>query len=499
VLTSKYPELGQQISRFWTKFYRVPWEFLFVGLVIFGQIVAFNLVGEGLRRRLDVTRPRRVRWWQRLHLLEALDGGMRRVPRWAAISGALGALAIAAVLAVRLLPVFEDQPTSSSAGSTPPSAVTSNQPAAVDLEAVLTQPGVLPEGFRVQQVSKRVPDAFRKVPAPTEVRNISLRANNGNTANVVVLHYSDSEQRDQAIQTMLEAVIRGNLAVDEPIPSLPSPNASPIAGEQSFIVDTCSYDDPPDFQGCTVEPGSGVLLPVDVVFQRCNVAVQVRISTTTSAGQNKQVARFAKVVDEALSPVVCQPQAASNGQAAASAAPTFSTDPVAAERLAAIDLEALITQPQLLPSGFDVGQMSQRVPDRLRMVPKPLQVRSMTVTQAGLSAGNVTVLVYPTLEERDRAYSAVVNVMKQQDAAANTMGLVLPSDQPSVAGERSLTRGYFTDGAGGLLPDEVVFTRCAAVVWVHLGNETNAPPHQATITYAKALDAQLAPRVCRGQ
>jgi len=35
-----------------------------VGFVIFLQIFAFNMLGEGLRRQMDVTRPRRA-WWRR--------------------------------------------------------------------------------------------------------------------------------------------------------------------------------------------------------------------------------------------------------------------------------------------------------------------------------------------------------------------------------------------------------------------------------------------------
>jgi len=38
---------------------RTPWEVAAVGILIFLQIFAFNLLGEGLRRQIDVTRPRR--------------------------------------------------------------------------------------------------------------------------------------------------------------------------------------------------------------------------------------------------------------------------------------------------------------------------------------------------------------------------------------------------------------------------------------------------------
>jgi ABC-type dipeptide/oligopeptide/nickel transport system permease subunit len=63
-VTANYPELAQMMSNFWSKMIRTPWEVAFVGIVIFLLIFAFNMLGEGLRRQMDVTRPRR-RWFRR--------------------------------------------------------------------------------------------------------------------------------------------------------------------------------------------------------------------------------------------------------------------------------------------------------------------------------------------------------------------------------------------------------------------------------------------------
>lgn len=63
-LTSTVPELGQMLSDFWSKMIRTPWEIAIVGFIIFLQIFAFNLLGEGLRRRMDIKLPRRS-WWRR--------------------------------------------------------------------------------------------------------------------------------------------------------------------------------------------------------------------------------------------------------------------------------------------------------------------------------------------------------------------------------------------------------------------------------------------------
>jgi ABC-type dipeptide/oligopeptide/nickel transport system permease subunit len=52
------------LSDFWSKMIISPWEIAIVGFVIFLQIFAFNMLGEGLRRQMDVTRPRYA-WWRR--------------------------------------------------------------------------------------------------------------------------------------------------------------------------------------------------------------------------------------------------------------------------------------------------------------------------------------------------------------------------------------------------------------------------------------------------
>jgi len=63
-LTASFPELAQMLSDFWSKMIISPWEIALVGFVIFLQIFAFNMLGEGLRRQMDVTRPRHA-WWRR--------------------------------------------------------------------------------------------------------------------------------------------------------------------------------------------------------------------------------------------------------------------------------------------------------------------------------------------------------------------------------------------------------------------------------------------------
>lgn len=64
-LTANYPELAQMMANFWSKMLRTPWEVAFVGIAIFLLIFAFNMLGEGLRRHMDITRTRRGSWMRR--------------------------------------------------------------------------------------------------------------------------------------------------------------------------------------------------------------------------------------------------------------------------------------------------------------------------------------------------------------------------------------------------------------------------------------------------
>lgn len=63
-LEANFPELAQMMSNFWSKMIRTPWEVAFVGVAVFLMIFAFNMLGEGLRRQMDVTRTRGG-WWRR--------------------------------------------------------------------------------------------------------------------------------------------------------------------------------------------------------------------------------------------------------------------------------------------------------------------------------------------------------------------------------------------------------------------------------------------------
>lgn len=67
LMVSGAPELGQLLSNFFPQLYSTPWISIFAGTTVFLALVGFVLLGEGLRRALDVSRPRRLlrRSWRR--------------------------------------------------------------------------------------------------------------------------------------------------------------------------------------------------------------------------------------------------------------------------------------------------------------------------------------------------------------------------------------------------------------------------------------------------
>lgn len=61
LLQADHPELGQMLSSFFRQLYRTPWVSISAGICIFIALTAFSLLGDGLRRQLDVTRPQTSR------------------------------------------------------------------------------------------------------------------------------------------------------------------------------------------------------------------------------------------------------------------------------------------------------------------------------------------------------------------------------------------------------------------------------------------------------
>ncbi len=213
-----------------------------------------------------------------------------------------------------------------------------------------------------------------------------------------------------------------------------------------------------------------------------------------------------------LANVGASPQAATNASAASAtfAAAAFSTTPVSADALGAIDLDALLTQDDLLPTGYAVlGRPSQRLPDTLRNVPEPVQVRAASLTLSGVSAGNIAVLLYPSIQERDVAETVLAQGRlggggNQVYEFAEIEAPGFSPSPPLVAGvgERALGQSAQSDTSndfGGTTSiAKVVFMRCGAVVHIRLASTTTREDLQPAATeIAQMLDQQLALLVCQ--
>ncbi len=162
---------------------------------------------------------------------------------------------------------------------------------------------------------------------------------------------------------------------------------------------------------------------------------------------------------------------------------------------------------------MQVGQVSKRVPDAIRNVPEPVQVRNFSLKQAGITIGNVAVFLYPTTAERDQAVAQIT-----RRVLVDAVGQVVEFDPdelepgyPRIAfqpitgvGEQALVRSGRSDTQN--VPDadtnitsdaQMVFVRCGAAVQVRLSSTTPDDLQPNATQIAQALDQQLAPRVCQ--
>lgn len=293
LLRSGAPELGQMLSDFFSNLYHTPWIPLSAGGLVFLALAAFSLLGEGLRRELDVFRPRRVRWWQRLgRRASAAPGTERR--RWAAVGGAALLLVIGTLLAARMLRHSSQQATSTVGEprwSTMP--VPAAQLSGVDLDALVRTPGVLPNTFSVMQIQRRVPAVVGQVPPPTTALAATLERNAAAAGDVTILLYLTRAQRDAAFTVLARPAavddFGGRIKIDVV-------HATPAIGEQANSS-----------RRSEKIAGSFSNAEDALVFVRCAAVVRVRVAGTTPADLADAAATIATTLDEQLAPHVCQP------------------------------------------------------------------------------------------------------------------------------------------------------------------------------------------------
>jgi len=295
------------------------------------------LLGEGLRRRLDVTRARR-RWLPFTRTRQPRADGLPGtevytrpvlIPapvRWIGVAAGAALLVYAAWRGPRVpaslaereaadaalasmesrrspaavVPpqptaprsnALENTPASAAAEPVSPAASEPVAPSSIDpgaLEPALFQPNDLPAGYGASNFSPRAPASLSGVPKPAVAATAQLDFNGLNNGRVTALFYASTAERDAAFTALA--------AAQTSIVPLPSEKAAPTIGERMAVAQHWTGD--------------------VVVFARCGAVVQLNAAPPTSqagprsgAGEFRRgyetVLRYAQNLDTRLAPPAC--------------------------------------------------------------------------------------------------------------------------------------------------------------------------------------------------
>jgi hypothetical protein len=150
-------------------------------------------------------------------------------------------------------------------------------------------------------------------------------------------------------------------------------------------------------------------------------------------------------------------------------------------RWTALDLEPLLIQPGDLPAGVVGSQVKDKAPPVFKDVPPPTKAIDQRFGLAdGAIIGGVTVLLYDSSDDLEKAYAAVIKGMGSSAYPSTEVG-----DKARIGGLTARTQRIA----------EVSFVRCHALVSVSLS--ATPQPDDDTLAYAKRLDKRLMPLVCR--
>ncbi len=296
LLRTGAPELGQMLSDFFTNLYRTPWIPVFAGGLVFLAMAAFALLGEGLRRELDVTRPRGGRWWQRRGAGDRPPYGRRVGVPWGVTSGAAVLLIVGVLLAGR---VHEQSAPEGSAARWSTTPVAADHLARIDLASVATPSGLLPDGFSMTQMSERLPSLIGPVPPPVQVLATTLARDGAAAGDVLIVLYADRAQRDDAFAVLTEPETVDDFGGRVTVTVA---TFTPAVGERAYGRSRS------DTVGGAVSTAEA-----RIVFTRCGAVVSVRVAGQAPAGLAEAATTIATNLDTHLAPVVCQPMAATAG------------------------------------------------------------------------------------------------------------------------------------------------------------------------------------------
>ena len=141
-------------------------------------------------------------------------------------------------------------------------------------------------------------------------------------------------------------------------------------------------------------------------------------------------------------------------------------------------LHTLLVQPGDLPAGFSAAQLRDKPPAMFDKLPASSFRLYQQLEYKGGTGGGVTLFMYDSKQDRERAYSLL------------SEGMEHPPGREGI-GEKAC--GVAAKLSAIIVSTDLLFTRCLAVVHVRFSTD-DLPSADA---YAKRLDRRLQPVVCK--
>ena len=163
--------------------------------------------------------------------------------------------------------------------------------------------------------------------------------------------------------------------------------------------------------------------------------------------------------------------------------------------LSKVDLEPILIMPSDLPSGYSGAQVRNHAPEMFSDAPKAENEIYQQFQKGGETVGGVTVLLYESSEDIDRAYSIIVDGFGQ---SRNESGIKSKVRTLSDIGDKAvavMTEVNIKELGLSSKHADLVFVRCHAVVHIRFSDIFDM---DISITsYANRLSKRLITLVCR--
>jgi hypothetical protein len=156
------------------------------------------------------------------------------------------------------------------------------------------------------------------------------------------------------------------------------------------------------------------------------------------------------------------------------------------------DLEHVLFQPGDLPDSVSASPSDQPSPPNFEDNPPAATIIGRVFTREVRGAGSVSLLLYPSVSEREQAYTRLTTSVLNEAAS----GKNAPQPAPAVGDTAIAARlSYASSTYGPGYVTVIVFARCRAVTDIRINEWAGLTLDMAT-AYAKRLDQRLSSSVC---